>query len=420
MAKILLSMIVSNDLGPVSRLLPIAQKLSKRGHDLAFCNRAMAPSKVIQEAGFKNFPVVPSQSPTVFPSEFSAEIWNGNQGSSYMGFLDVDYVRALAQDFSKMMNHYDPDIVVDTWGLPACLAAKVLKIPLVTITQADNHPDGKGYIWWRQTPLNLPNPVPIVNEILEEHGVPLLKEKIEELLMGDEVLIVGTPDTDPLPDYSQVTYIGPLQLNTSASSLPDWIQKLPTDQPLVWVYSGNPRYGDEPSIADSIVIIRACIEVLGNEKMQIVLTTGHQPLPEEFANLPPNIHFASYVPGFAMAQKSDLVIHHGGHGSYLTGLSAGTPAIIIPTYSERESNARRLSGMGAGEYVLPSTDEGGEKFISMDEFRNKVWQVLGNSSYRRNAQRVSKNMRKFGGANQAADLIEGFAGKQSSIKGKTA
>lgn len=276
----------------------------------------------------------------------------------------------------------------------------------MTITQADNHPDGKGYIWWRQTPPNLPNPVSVVNEVLDEHGLPSLKEKIEELFIGKMVLVVGTPDTDPLPDNSQVTYIGPLQLHSSVASLPDWILELPADQPLVWVYSGNPRYGDEPSIADSIVIIRACVEVLGKEKMKVVLTTGHQPLPEEFANLPPNIHFASYVPGLALAQKSDLVIHHGGHGSYLTGLSAGTTAIIVPTFSERESNARRLSNLGAGEFVLPSTNKGGEKFISMDEFRNKVWRVLGNSSYQQNAQRVAQNMQKYGGAIQAADLIE--------------
>ena len=410
MAKILLSMIVTNDLCPVSRLLPIAQELSKRGHDLVFCNPEKAPSLIIQEAGFKNMPVVPSQSPTVFPSEFSAEIWNGNQFWSYFGFLDIDFVRAIAQDYVKVMEEFYPNIIVDTWGLPACLAAKILRKPLVTIAQADNHPDGKGLIWWRQAPPNLPDPVPVVNEVLAEHGLPPLKEKIEELFLGDMVLVVGTPETDQLPDKSRVTYIGPLQLKSNIANLPNWILELPTDQPLVWVYSGNPRYGDGPSFADSIVIIRACVEVLGNEKIQVVLTTGHQPLPEEFSNLPPNIHFVSYVPGFALAQKSDLVIHHGGHGSYLTGLSAGTPAIIVPTISERESSARRLSSMGAGEFVLPSTDESGEKVISLDEFRNKVWRVLGDASYRQNAQRVARKMKEYGGAIQAADLIEAFIG----------
>jgi len=46
--------------------------------------------------------------------------------------------------------------------------------------------------------------------------------------------------------------------------------------------------------------------------------------------LPPNFYYASYVPGLAMAERSDLLIHHGGYGSCQTGLYAGTPAVIIP------------------------------------------------------------------------------------------
>lgn len=104
-----------------------------------------------------------------------------------------------------------------------------------------------------------------------------------------------------------------------------------------------------------------------------------------------------------------MLIHHGGHGSYLTGLSAGTPAVVIPTYSERESNARRSAELGAGEYVLPQTDESGEKTVSMDEFREKVWRVLTEPDYKRNTLRIAQNLQKYGGAAQAADLIEELA-----------
>jgi UDP:flavonoid glycosyltransferase YjiC (YdhE family) len=71
--------------------------------------------------------------------------------------------------------------------------------------------------------------------------------------------------------------------------------------------------------------------------LQVVLTTGHQPLPNEVGALPSNFRHAPYVPGLAMARRSDLMVHHGGHGSLVTGLSAGTPAVIVPTYSERET-----------------------------------------------------------------------------------
>jgi UDP:flavonoid glycosyltransferase YjiC (YdhE family) len=401
----------SNDLGPISRLLPIAHELSKRGWEIAFCNRAKTPTQVIQEAGFRNMPVTRSQKPTVRPAKQFTKVWNANHITADRGFMDIDFVRAIAQDYIKVIQVYDPDVIVDTWGFPSSLAAKILRKPLVSITQADLHPEGRGFIWWRQPPPDLPNPVPIVNQVLKEHGLPLLERKMEELLMGDLVLVVGTPDTDPLPESSEVSYVGALQRITKASNLPQWIQELPTDCPLVWVYSGTPRYGDRPTKVDSIVVIKASLALFSNEAVTVILTTGHQPLPEEFSPLPANIHFAPYVPGFALAQRSDLLIHHGGHGSYLKGLSAGTPAVVIPTYSERESNARRLAELGAGEYVLPQTDESGEKTISLDELREKVWRVLTKPNYKQNALRVARNFQEYGGASQAADLIDEFAGR---------
>jgi UDP:flavonoid glycosyltransferase YjiC (YdhE family) len=411
MARVLFTMFNSNDLGPISRLLPIAQELSKQGWEIAFCNRAKTPAQVIQEAGFRNMSVRPSQKPSVRPADKFAEVWSANLFACDRGFLDIDFVRAIAQDYVKVMQAYNPDVIVDTWGFQSSLAAKILRKPLVSITQADLHPEGRGFVWWRQPPPDLPNPVPIVNMVLKENGLPLLKRKMEELLMGDMVLVVGTPDTDPLPESSEAIYVGALQTTTQAPGLPNWIQELPTDFPLVWVYSGTPRYGDRPSKVDSIVVIRASLALLGNEDVTVVLTTGHQPLPEEFSTLPSNVHFTPYVPGFAMAKRSDLLIHHGGHGSYLTGLSAGTPAVVIPTYSERESNARRLTELGAGECILPQTDESGEKTISMHEFREKAWRVLTKSDYKQNALRIARNLQQYGGAVQAADLIEELAGR---------
>jgi UDP:flavonoid glycosyltransferase YjiC (YdhE family) len=31
-----------------------------------------------------------------------------------------------------------------------------------------------------------------------------------------------------------------------------------------------------------------------------------------------------------MAERCDLMMHHGGHSSVMTGLAGGTPAVIIP------------------------------------------------------------------------------------------
>jgi UDP:flavonoid glycosyltransferase YjiC (YdhE family) len=80
--------------------------------------------------------------------------------------------------------------------------------------------------------------------------------------------------------------------------------------------------------------------------------------------------------------------------------------VIIPTISERESNARRLAALGAGEIVMPLDAVHGEKHIDVAEFSAKVHRVLNEPAYRRSARSVAESMRQLGGAREAADRIE--------------
>jgi len=408
MSRILFSSIVSNDLGPSTRLIPIAEQLSALGHEVAFCNKAAAPALMIEKAGYQNLTVKDSPDPTVWPESFTSEVWSGTHFSSYMGYLDVDYVRSRCSAFIEMMSDFRPDVVVDTWNHIACLAAKALAIPLVTLNQADLHHEGKGLIWWKEPPDGLPDPTPAFNTVLKEHGLPPLERQVEELTIGDLTLIIGTPETDPLPNPSTRTYIGPLLFGDQEALLPEWVDELGRDRPLIWIYPGNPRYGSKPSIADSIVVIRAGVRTFADQDVDVVLTTGHQPLPDEFKPLPANFRFEAFLPGLELARRCDMVIHHGGHGTYITVLAAGIPSLIVPTYSERESNARRLKLMGAGDYVLPTEDETGEKHVSHSEFAAAAWRVLKGKEYRAGAEKIARSMARYGGAKQAAELIDGL------------
>jgi len=190
--------------------------------------------------------------------------------------------------------------------------------------------------------------------------------------------------------------------------LPDWINDLSQEKPVIWVYPGNPRYMPGVSTpVDSAVILHACTAALADEEVQVVLTTGHHPLPKEVLPLPANFRHEPYVPGLAMAERSDLLIHHGGYGSCQTGLYTGTPAVIIPTFSERESNARRVAALGAGDLIVPTADASGrKKHVPVEELRAKVRRVLSDPSFTINARRVSEKMQAYGGASEAARLIE--------------
>jgi UDP:flavonoid glycosyltransferase YjiC (YdhE family) len=440
MKKFLFTTLPSNDLGLLTQSLPIARELRNRGHQIDFCSPAKAPGKVISDAGFNNIlPRWPVYSIITGDTSLhnyyrllcsrhlkrdlgilvslekhiknfgTTEIWNIDHFMYLMGMWNEKFVRAIVDTLVNLISDHKPDIIVDFWNPFMCIAAKSIHKPLISVIQADLHPQSNGFIWWKQPPTELPTPVPVINTILAEYQLQTIK-KTGELSLGDLTLIIGMPETDPLPNTTQCNYIGPILWQRQNEKLPDWIGNLRTDQPVIWVYPGNPNYlpGSE-SPFDSIVIIYACIEALKDMPVQVVLSTGHQPLPKSVLPLPSNFRHTSFVPGLAMAERSDLLIHHGGYGSCQTGLYTGTPAVIIPTYSERESNARRIAALGAGDFILPTANASGrKKKVDVEELRAKIKHVLSDPSYKENAGKISERMRKFGGASEAAKLIENF------------
>lgn len=446
--KFLFTTLPSNDLGLLTRSLPVASELAKRGHEVAFCNLAEAPSKLIAEAGFEtllpkhplyhlmtaklslqglyrvitseqfkrdfgNFFNFLSELIRAIPTKsapMTSEIWNMDHAGALTGMLNANFVRANCDALMALMTDHGADVIVDFCNPFACVAARAVQKPLVTIIQADMHPDSQGLIWWKEPPPDIPTPVPVVNKVLAEYNLGPIS-KTEELCVGGLTLVVGTPETDPLPETADVTYIGPILWQKPEARLPDWINDLSQEKPVIWVYSGNPRYIPGVSTpVDSAVVLQACMAALADEDVQVVLTTGHHPLPKRVLPLPANFRHEPYVPGLAMAERSDLLIHHGGYGSCQTGLYTGTPAVIIPTYSERESNARRIADLRAGDFVVPIEDTSGrKKHVPAEEVRAKVRRVLSDPTFTINARRVSEKMQTYGGASAAARLIEDFS-----------
>lgn len=447
--KFLFTSQASNDLGLLTRSLPIASELKSHGHEVAFCNPAKIPRLVIADAGFEN--LIPKH-PAYYlnhllltsepdlreffrliaskqvrrdfggagsflrqliksrPQMGSAtnEIWSVDHLAALTGMLSEDFVRTECAALAQLITDYQADVVVDSLHPVACMAARVLQKPLVTILQADMHPASKGFIWWKDPPPNLPTPTPILNKILGEYGLAPIA-RTEDLLVGDMTLVLGMPETDPLPRETKVTYVGAILWQKVNAQPPDWLSQLDRAKPVIWVYSGNPRYLPINTPIDSSVVIRSCIAALEKEAVQVILTTGYHVLPGEFRSLPANFRHEPYVHGLIMAQRSDLMIHHGGYGSCQTGFYTGTPAVIIPTYSERESNARRVKAVGAGEFIAPETDfPGRKKYVPPDELQAKVRQVLSNPSYTENAKRICEKMQTIGGVSWTAYLMEDF------------
>lgn len=434
MRRFLFTTLPTNDFGLLSRSLPIAQELKLRGHEVAYCHPAKGPQILIADAGFENLlPDDPLYYIRADPSfrgllrvlakgralrtlkvvasyiraatrSSTAEMWNIDHFSA---IPNADWLRADVAALAEVIESFHADAVVDFWDLRACIAARIVKKPLITVIQSLQHPQSPGFIWWKDPPPSIPSPVPILNGILSQYGLPKV-QSVGDLFVGDLTMVLGIPELDPLPDTADVTYIGPVLWQKPEAVVPQWIAGLKTDKPVVWIYSGKLRYaGNRRTAFDSEIVLQTSIEALAKEDIQVVLTTGHQDLPRSFLPLPPNFRFEPFVPGLAMAKRSNLIIHHGGYGSCQTGLYVGTPAVIIPTFSERESNARRVVSQGAGEMVLPTSDASGKKKkVESAELAAKVRKVLSTPSYKENAERIRARLMEYGGAPAAARLIE--------------
>jgi UDP:flavonoid glycosyltransferase YjiC (YdhE family) len=446
MSRFLFTTLPWNDLGLLTRSLPIARGLAARGHEIAFSSPAKAPRTLISQAGFDNLipkhPIYsvrkrdlrlkgisrlirskPWENDGMRAFEFfikfikavplkfapqTPEVWSMDHAAAMTGMMNANFVKANCEALINLVRHFRPDIIVDFWNPFACMAAKVMKIPLISVIQADGHPMSKGFIWWKPQPENVPSAVPAINRALAAFGVEQIT-RIEDLNIGDLTLIIGTPETDPLPVGAEGQYIGPVLWQDDKAGLPSWFDRLDAEKPIIWVYSGNPRYSKKATALDSEVILLACIDALAELDVHVVLTTGHHSIPEEYLPLPGNFHFAPYLPGLSLAERCDLMIHHGGYGSCQTGLFTGTPAVIVPTFSERESNARRIASLGAGVFILPEVTATGGKKIAIDKFKELVMHVLGTPDFRKCAEKVRERVRPYGGVDKVLNLIEKVA-----------
>jgi UDP:flavonoid glycosyltransferase YjiC (YdhE family) len=453
MTSYLFTTLPTNDLGLLTRSLPIAKELAGRGHRVLFSSPAAAPRRLVADAGFENRPpahplydllevhnlselvaylfssrrrrhgaLLPVLRRTIaaLPLRRAAptpEVWNMGHAGATMGMLNPGFVRASVEGLRTLIMDSGVDVVVDFWNPFAVMAARSLGRPVVTVIQADAHPSARGFIWWKDPPGEVPTPVPAVNSVLAELGLPAIA-RVEELCVGDLTLVVGTPGTDPLPDGAAVRYLGPLLWEQPGAALPPVVSSLPRDRPLIWVYSGNPRYSRSDRSLGSMVVLEASVAALRDMDLTVVLSTGHHPLPRRLLPLPANFRHVPFVPGLAMARRADLIIHHGGYGSCQTGLTTGTPAVILPTYSERESNARRVAALGAA-IMVPVEYRDGKKRVPISELSSAVARALTDPSFRARAQALSRELQGYGGAALAADLIEGMGWRPGLHSGAT-
>lgn len=106
-----------------------------------------------------------------------------------------------------------------------------------------------------------------------------------------------------------------------------------------------------------------------------------------------------WVPLDVVAPTCDLLVHHGGGVSTLTGLNAGVPQLLIPKGAVLEKPARRVADRGAAITLLPGED-------AADAIADSCQELLSMDVYGERARELSREIAAMPSPASVVDALE--------------
>ncbi|KAI0560453.1 glycosyl transferase family 1 [Gracilaria domingensis] len=144
-------------------------------------------------------------------------------------------------------------------------------------------------------------------------------------------------------------------------------------------------------------LYRKVIESTKGLNAQLVVSLGN---PQ--ASVDEDVGDAIVVP-FAPQEKlvsmSSIIITHGGNNTVTMAMSYGVPMVVIPIANDQPGVAARVAVGGLGVSIHP-------KRVNVDVLRSSIKDVLVDSRYREQAEKVRMEVEEAGGVRKAADIAE--------------
>jgi UDP:flavonoid glycosyltransferase YjiC (YdhE family) len=238
---------------------------------------------------------------------------------------------------------------------------------------------------------------------LEAHRLPQVASPFE-FLLGDEILIadIAALLPDDLPPNGHV--VGPLFWSGWVGPAP-WLEEL-DGRPLVYVTMGST---DEAGAA--LVKILAALH---DAAYNVVVSTGSLSLPADL-QVPDHVHLFPTVPGATVAQRSKLIVHHGGHETLLQGLAAGVPSLILPANPDQILVAQQAAALGVGRSLWRPEGPplGGQALEQMTpaQIRCEIDSVLADQDCARACESLRQEIETYRGPAEVVAILEEIGAK---------
>ena len=174
-------------------------------------------------------------------------------------------------------------------------------------------------------------------------------------------------------------------------------------QPLIYASLGTLQ-NQRPEIFECIA--KSCLSL----DVQLVISLGNP--KAQSIDLPGNPIIVPFAPHQKLIEHSKVVITHAGMNTVLTALGCGVPLVAIPITNEQPGIASRLARTKAGKTLQLSK-------LNEITLRTAISEVLSESSYRNNAQRLQKIIQASGGVDQVGDILEKAALTRRTVIAKS-
>jgi MGT family glycosyltransferase len=188
-------------------------------------------------------------------------------------------------------------------------------------------------------------------------------------------------------------------VDETQAEIPDWFAKI-QGRKLIYVSLGT-------LISNNPTFFKACIDAFRDTDYFVVMSTGNRISPESFDSVPDNIVIQSWVPQIFVLKRASLFVTHAGLNSVHDGLYLGVPLLLVPQQAEQTFTAMRVAELGAGLILTKAQ-------TAPEAIRVSARRLLGEPSFKQEAEHIAASLHTGGGIPRAVDEIEQLLVKKRS------
>ncbi|MDP3948150.1 MAG: glycosyltransferase [bacterium] len=324
-------------LAHIIRSLAVAEELVRRKHRVIF---ALTKKK--------HFLIKNKKIEVIDIGEYCSDV------QSVRKIKDPAYVYPFVLEEIEILKRYKPDLAIIDFRLSAILSCKAADIPSVFLVNSDGLPYST-YLPDFKLPkvfhyLIKPLSQMIIFNFKVQYFNSLTKvaKLIGKNFTRDELLdmtYVVPEQRGYLPEQEHkydVYYVGPIWWEGFETVKPAWLDRIKPDGRTIYLTFGGTGYDPKKLLSLSELLIK--------KGYRVIVSASNIVDPEQFKPLK-GLYVGKFLPGFAVCQKVDIVVCHGGIGTISQALVAGKPVVVVPFNPDQYLHGFRFEELGLGKCV---------------------------------------------------------------------